>query len=178
MAREANTAMEKRTSDTGSPKVAALWELCFLILAWGFWSGRHEVLLLCLGLMSCLFVFGLSNRMRRIAAKPPARWQLVLRSSLYLPWLVIEVVKANLSLSRIILSPRLRISPRLLRLKALQESELGQVIFANSITLTPGTVTLNLQDGELLVHALTAASAEELREGAMNRRVRSLEGKG
>ena len=114
--------------------------------------------------------------MRRVAGKPPIHWRLVLRSILYLPWLVLEVIKANLQVSRIILSRRIRISPRLIRLNATQKSELGQVIFANSITLTPGTVTLNVQDGELLVHALTEATANDLHEGEMNRRVRALEG--
>ena len=100
------------------------------------------------------------------------------RLLLYVPWLLWAIVKANLDVARRILTFRLPISPRLIRVKASQKSDLGQVIYANSITLTPGTVSVDLQDGTILVHALTRECAEDLQEGEMDRRVAALEGAG
>jgi multicomponent Na+:H+ antiporter subunit E len=70
------------------------------------------------------------------------------------------------------------IEPKVLNLKASQITELGQVIYANSITLTPGTVTIALEDGKLAIHALTPGAAEGLQTGEMDRRVKLLEGRG
>ena len=67
------------------------------------------------------------------------------------------------------------IAPRVFRVKTSQRTELGQVIYANSITLTPGTVSINLFDDEIEVHALTVAGAAGLEEGTMDRRVTELE---
>ena len=76
-----------------------------------------------------------------------------------------------------ILSPSLPIRPRILQVEASQETDIARVIYANSITLTPGTVTLDVRDGKLLVHALTTDSAEGLLSGEMDRKVSALEGK-
>ena len=86
-----------------------------------------------------------------------------------------EIVLSNLAVARVILDPKLPIHPRILRVPAGQRSDLGQVIYANSITLTPGTVTLDVRDGHMLVHALTTESAKGLLTGEMDRRVAQLE---
>jgi len=97
----------------------------------------------------------------------------------YVPWLAWEIVKANVDVARRILAPgRPRIAPRLVRVRASQRSELGQVVYANSITLTPGTVSVDLTDGELLVHALHADAAAGVEAGAMDRRCAALERQG
>ena len=67
-------------------------------------------------------------------------------------------------------------SPRLIVVECTQRSDLGRVVFANSITLTPGTLTLDVRDGRVLVHALTAETAEGLQTGEMDRKVTALEG--
>ena len=77
---------------------------------------------------------------------------------------------------RIILSPKLPISPHLIRVKAHQESELGRVVYANSITLTPGTITLNVNEDVFIVHALTDATSDGVIEGTMDRKCKALEG--
>ena len=69
----------------------------------------------------------------------------------------------------------LDISPRIIRVRASQQTELAQVIYANSITLTPGTVSVDLRDGEVLVHALHAEAAEGVESGEMDRRCTALE---
>ena len=101
--------------------------------------------------------------------------QLGLKPFLYIPWLLKEIVKANIDVAKIVLDPALPISPRLIRVRASQRTEVGQVIFANSITLTPGTITLDVRDGSMLVHALTQAGADGLQTGDMDARVAALE---
>ncbi len=141
---------------------------------WVLWSGHLEVLLLGLGVLSCVLVLVLSRRMGVIddeGARVGAAWRL----ARYTPWLLWQIVLANVDVARRILNPKLPIAPRLIRIKAKQRSALGRTVFANSITLTPGTVSVDLEGDEIVVHALTAEAARELQQGAMNARVARLE---
>ncbi|MDP6037346.1 MAG: Na+/H+ antiporter subunit E, partial [Candidatus Latescibacteria bacterium] len=74
-----------------------------------------------------------------------------------------------------VLSPGLPISPRVVRVVATQKTDLCRVIYANSITLTPGTVSLVLDGEEIVVHALTKEAADDVESGDMDRRVTGLE---
>ena len=150
----------------------------FLLLAaiWQLWSGHTETLILVFGLLSCLIVTLMARRMDRTDGSF-VDWMLAARSLLYVPWLLLEIVKSNLQVAGVILNPRLAIRPRLVRVKGSQKTELGQVIYANSITLTPGTITLDVRDGEFLVHALTEEAAAGVESGNMDRRVTALEGR-
>lgn len=89
----------------------------------------------------------------------------------YWPWLLWEIVKSAWDVSRLIVNPRLPISPTIVRVRPSQHSDLGRVIYANSITLTPGTVTVVAGQDEFVVHAITQAGAESLAAGDMDRRV-------
>ena len=102
----------------------------------------------------------------------------LLRGLVYWPWLVVEIAKSAWAVARIIVDPKLPISPRLIRTKASQRTAVGIATYANSITLTPGTITIEIdrREQEFLVHALTRDSAADLEEGAMDRRVRAFEG--
>jgi multicomponent Na+:H+ antiporter subunit E len=101
---------------------------------------------------------------------------LVGRAVVYWPWLLWAIIKANIDVALRILSPRLPISPTMVEVQTSQKSALGQVIYANSITLTPGTVSVDLTDGMIIVHALSRESAEALMDGEMDRRVTVMEG--
>jgi multicomponent Na+:H+ antiporter subunit E len=90
-------------------------------------------------------------------------------------WLAGQIVKANLEVTRLVVSPR-AVDPRLVRVKATQRSDMGRVIHANSITLTPGTVSVEIEGNEILVHALTPKFAETTGLDALDRRVSALEG--
>ena len=147
----------------------------WLALTWLLWSGHSEPLLLAFGALSVAIAILFALRMDVIDEESEA-YHLGLRPLLYIPWLLWEIAKANLHVARVILTPSLPIQPRLLRIRARQETDLGRVIFANSITLTPGTVTLDVRDQTLLVHALTRDSAEGLLDGRINDRVAWLEG--
>ena len=94
----------------------------------------------------------------------------------YWPWLAWEIVKSGWGVTKIILSPRLAISPTLTKVRASQTSSPGIATYGNSITLTPGTITTDVRGHTLTVHALTTAGAIDLEEGSMDRRVKKFEG--
>ena len=81
-------------------------------------------------------------------------------------------------MTRAIARPTMKIRPRVLSVPASQQSAVGRVIYANSITLTPGTVTLAVDGARFTVHALTINAERSLATGDMDRRVRALEGDG
>ena len=93
-----------------------------------------------------------------------------LRAAVFLPGLLWAVVRANVALAAVVLDPRLPIDPAVVQIPA-PESPLGRALLANSITLTPGTLTLDVVDDTLVVHTLTAATREGLLEGSLARSV-------
>ncbi len=146
-----------------------------LAIVWLLLSGHYTGLLLGLGALSCLFVAWIAHRMEvidheghpiHISWRAPGYW-------LWLGW---EIVKASLDVTRRVLDPRLPISPTVLSVAPSQKTDLGRVTYANSITLTPGTVTLSLSENEVEVHALSREGAEALKEGTMDRQVTRFEG--
>lgn len=141
---------------------------------WLLLSGYFEALLIGLGVVSCLLVVWIAHRMD-VVDHEGQPVHLGWRAFTYWIWLAGEIVKANLYVARRILDPKLPIEPTLVRVKTSQRSELGQVVYANSITLTPGTVSMRVGEGTILVHALTGELAEGLESGAMDRRVSAME---
>jgi len=137
-------------------------------------SGIFEPLILMLGGCACAVGVVIAMRMDVIdhEAVPV---HLTLKAILYWPWLFWEIVKANVDVTRRVLGLA-GISPTIVRIKATQKTELGHVIYANSITLTPGTVTLAVEDGVMIVHALTRGAADGLKSGEMDRRCTAVEG--
>ena len=113
----------------------------------------------------------------RIVDEEGAPVQLGIRPfTTYAPWLIKEIVKSNLEVTKIILAPKLELQRNLIEVGANPKTDLGRVILANSITLTPGTVSVSMKDDRILVHALSFEGAEEDLSGDMDRRVRKLEG--
>ena len=147
-----------------------------LAAVWMLWSGHTEPFLLLLGSASCLSVVVLCRRLGILDDEAvPFRlgWRPFTR---YAPWLLIEIIKANLQVVRVIFSGPQQVRPRLLEVKPLQQTEIGRVIFANSITLTPGTVSVDLRHDVVRVHALTTrGDIDQDETGDMNRRVLQLE---
>jgi multicomponent Na+:H+ antiporter subunit E len=147
------------------------------LVLFGVWlllSGYFEPLLLGLGVLSCGIVVAIAHRMDVIDHEG-VPIHLGWRVLAYWSWLAVEIVKANVDVARRILDPKLPIHPVLVRVKTSQASELGHVLFANSITLTPGTVSMRVQGGEILVHAIAKEMAEDLASGEMDRRVTAVE---
>ncbi|MBL6932993.1 MAG: Na+/H+ antiporter subunit E [Rhodospirillales bacterium] len=144
-------------------------------ILWLLLSGIFEAWLLALGFGSIIVIVIIANRMDVIDHEGHPihiSW----RALLFWPWLAWEIVKANIDVAKVILHPKLPITPKVLHIKASQVTELGHVFYANSITLTPGTVTLKLINGAMDIHALTPSSIEGLLTGEMDRRVHDVEG--
>ncbi len=138
-----------------------------LAVLWLVLSGHFDALLLTLGLVSILITVVLAQRMGVIDPEgQPVR--LLHRLVVYWMWLAWEIVKANIDVARRILTPRLPIAPTMIRVPTGKRTDLGRVLFANSITLTPGTVSLRVTDEEVEVHALTREAARELASGRMD----------
>lgn len=146
-----------------------------LYATWLLLSGHYTANLMIYGALSCAGVVAIAMHLG-IVDDEAVPLQLLPGHVSYLPWLAKEIVLSNLSVARVILTPSLPIHPRIVAIEVSQKSEVAQVIHANSITLTPGTVTLDARNGRFLVHALTTHSAEGLLSGEMDRRVASLEG--
>ena len=144
-----------------------------LAAAWLLWSGIYKPLLLVLGAFSCLLTVYIKHRMRYFEADVFAL-RFGRRLISYWLWLAKEVIKSSLDVARIVLSPSLPISPEVVTIKASCKHPVDQAILANSITLTPGTLALDVHNGEIIVHALTSEGADELRRGEMDRRVLAL----
>lgn len=144
----------------------------FVVLAacWWLLSGLATGLLLGLGLVSVLFTLWLARRMD-VVDRESHPLHMSLRLVRFWALLLRDIVVANLQVLRLVFSPRSALSPEVVVVSTRHSSDLGQVILANAITLTPGTVTMEIQGGRLIVHALTRAGADDVRAGVMDRRV-------
>lgn len=139
----------------------------------GFWlinSGIYTPLLLAFMVASVSVVVVLCRRMDLVDGESQPL-NLTFTIPLYWLWLIKEVVLSNIAVAGNVWRGNSSISPRLVTVTAHQKSDIGKVIYANSITLTPGTVSVDLVGDQLLVHALTEASAAGLLTGEMDRRV-------
>jgi len=146
-----------------------------LFAFWLLLSGMPQPFLLGAGAAAAVGVALLAVRME-LADREGHPLHLALAAAAYWPWLVKEICKSGWQVSRIILHPRLPISPTLVRVRPSQKTIVGLVTHANSITLTPGTVTVELERGEFLVHALTREGASGVLDSEMDRRVARMEG--
>ena len=147
-----------------------------LALLWLLLSGHFaEPLLLGLGVASVVAVVLIARRMD-VVDREGLPIHLVWRALFYWPWLIKEIVMANIDVAKAIL--RSSVQPGVFDVTATQSSELGRVIYANSITLTPGTVTIALEEDRLTVHGLTRTARDGVESGEMDRRVTKLEGAG
>lgn len=150
-----------------------------LVALFAFWlllSGHYTPFLLAAGVGSCVAVVVFSDRLMSVLDGEGHPIHLSRNALVFWPWLLWEIAKAAWDVTKRILHPALPISPVMLRVKATQRTEVGRVIYANSITLTPGTISMELDDNTILVHALTREGAEGLETGDMDARVTRFEG--
>ena len=143
----------------------------FLFAVWFLLSGHVEPLMLGLGLVSVVVTMILIRRMTLIDHES---YPLHLSSKMpaFLVYIFSEIVKANIDvIKRILTFRRTSISPQLFEVPATLKTDLGRVIYANSITLTPGTVSVELTSEKILVHALTKEAADDLSSGEMARSI-------
>ncbi len=146
----------------------------FLAAFWLLNSGHYSALMLSLGAISIVTVLYIVHRMD-VVDHESQPIHLTLKFPSYYAWLIKEIVLANILVVKHIWLSNKSITPTIKTIKASQKTDIGKVIYANSITLTPGTVTVNMEGDQFMVHALLRESIEELEAGDMDRRVTELE---
>jgi len=155
------------------PYVRILILAVLLIAAWVLWSGYLKPLLLGLGALSCLLTVWIVRRMGYFDDENFAfhyDWRLIG----FWAWLGREVVVSSIEVARVVLRRRLVVEPKVVNIDGSGLGPVDLALLGNSITLTPGTLTLDVHEGRLLVHALTAEGAAALERGEMQRRVAAL----
>ena len=148
----------------------------FLYLFWLLLSGFFTPFLLLSGVGCALAVVWFARRMD-VVDDEGHPIHLGARALIYWPWLLKEIIKSGWDVSKIILDPRLPISPTIVKFKPTQKTGVGLVLHANSITLTPGTITIAADAREFFVHGLTHSAAQGVVDSEMDRRVTACEGK-
>ncbi len=163
--------------------------LLLLVVVWLLWSGLTleirpgdpEGTLQIHGLLAAFMAgsvgvtWWIMTRMDAVD-RESSPYHLTARFLLYFPWLVKEIVLSNLHVAQVILDSETPMRPQLVRVRTTQKTDIGHVIHANSITITPGTISLDVRDGRILVHALTDTTAAGVVSGEMDRRVTWVEG--
>ena len=147
-------------------------------LLFAFWlalSGHYTPMLVTAGAVCAVACVFAAIRMR--TADPEGHPIELFRGAItYFPWLFLEIAKSGWSVTKVILDPNLPISPTMTVVRASQKTSAGMATYANSITLTPGTITVGVSGDEFTVHALVRDGADDLEGGGMDRRVSQFEG--
>ncbi|MBS3909643.1 MAG: Na+/H+ antiporter subunit E [Actinobacteria bacterium] len=149
-----------------------------MFIFWMLLSGEFSFILILSGVISSLLVSYLSHDLLVGNADIKLSALRIYRFVKYLPWLMWQIVLANFDLAYRTLHPRMPIDPGIITFKNEFKTELGMVTLANSITLTPGTVTIEVNKNEFIIHAIAKGPAESLMAGEMEQRVKNIEGCG
>jgi multicomponent Na+:H+ antiporter subunit E len=150
--------------------------IAFIILFvfWIFLSGQFDLFHLSLGVISCVLVSRISGNLffREKSIRSAYLWE-VLRFLKYLPWLLYQIVLANIHVAYLVLHPKMLtlIDPHIIRFKVKLKTDIGLTTFGNSITLTPGTITVLIHEESFYVHAINQKVVDDLLTGEMEDRV-------
>lgn len=151
--------------------------LSLFITLSAFWllnSGHYSVLILSLGFFSIVFILVIAHKMDVVDQESQPVY-LTRNIFGYYLWLIKEIIQANITVVKHIWLGKGSISPALEKITISQQTDIGKVIYANSITLTPGTVAIDITGDEIIVHALLRKDIDSLKTGEMDRRVTMLE---
>lgn len=146
-----------------------------LLATWAMFSGKFDAFHLGLGILASLIVTWLSqdllfeDRKKNLADRLAEAARFVS----YVFWLLWQIVLANVHVFKLAMTKEgeEEISPRVVKLKTKLKSDFAKFVYANSITLTPGTITIQINGNEFLVHAISEAVEKDLQSGEMERRV-------
>lgn len=159
---------------------AKLATFTIMMSFWVILSGMFDAFHLTLGVISCLLVSHFSGEMLFEGLQVRVAARQIFGMLVYGPWLLWAIILSSLEVAYIVLHPQMldKMDPQLIRFKTKLKSNFARVTFAQSITLTPGTITVSVQDDEMTVYALTRNAANSL-PGEMERRIaRALEPEG
>lgn len=157
----------------------ALVTALVLFALWLMMSGVYKPLIVWLGVASSLIAAIVVRRMDRMADADSLQIHLKPLATIgYWLWLMVEIAKANWAVTKLILSPDMPLNRHLFKVPYTQKTDLGQTIFANSITLTPGTISVEVEEGVFLVHAVSYSYDDIAALADMDRRVTAVESGG
>ena len=140
-----------------------------LLFFWFLLSGKLDAFHALLGITSVLIVLQTGTRKTSYPLSTIGHY--LLRGLGYTSWLLGRIILAALHVSQVILQPKMAIAPKLIRHKSSLAGDNARVVFANSITLTPGTITVEIEDGELAVHQLDDDSSGDIVSGLMETQI-------
>jgi multicomponent Na+:H+ antiporter subunit E len=146
-----------------------------LLVFWLTLSGHYTAFLITAGVIASVAIALLAARMD-VVDHEGHPVHLAPAALTYWPWLVWQIILSAINVSKIIINPSLPVSPTMTRVKMAQKSDVGRVTYANSITLTPGTISVDIENDDIIVHAITRENAVDLEGGEMNQRVAKFEG--
>jgi multicomponent Na+:H+ antiporter subunit E len=142
-----------------------------LFLFWMLLSGKFDGFHLTLGAICCVLTAYLFHDLLFTNVRVGDMRVVAARFIAYLPWLIEQILLANLHVASLVVRRKMPIDPQIVKFKTKLETDISYVTLANSITLTPGTITMDIKDGVFYVHALSRKVAEELNAGDMEDRV-------
>lgn len=155
-------------------KVEATRFVATFIIMFGFWlllSGHYDLFHIGIGVLCCGLVSHVSHDLLFANPRAGDMRVIVKRFFIYVPWLLYQIVMSNLHVVRLALGPKSLIDPKIIQFKTKLESDISMVTLANSITLTPGTITVDVKDGVYYVHAVSKKVAEDLMTGEMEDKI-------
>lgn len=144
-----------------------------LFILWVLFSAKFDAFHLGTGVATVLILLWMQASLPALRDEPES-FPKFLPVLLYVPWILTQMVLSAIVVAKIILLKPQSVEPVLLTFHCRQPSALQQVLFANSITLTPGTLTIEMEKEVYFVHALTRATADDLLDGKMARRIARL----
>ena len=147
-----------------------------MFIFWILLSGEFTFILITSGVVASLIVAYLSHDIFVGKADLKTETGRVFKFIVYIPWLLWEIILANVEIAYLVLNPKPLVDPQLVRFKNDLKTDLGIVTLAHSITLTPGTVTVEANREEFIIHAIWQKSAEGIIGGEMQRKVKKIEG--
>ncbi len=159
---------DKKVTPPSRYAAAFFW----LLLFWLFLSGHYDSFHITIGVLCCAGIAYSSTDLLYVDQPDKKRTVVLAQFFIYTFWLLYQIILANFQVAKLVLNPKLKIDPRIIVYRAEHlHGDVAQATYGNSITLTPGTVTLDIRGTDFHVHALTPDFAADLESGEMERRV-------
>ena len=170
---------QKATGYWHKKSVCIVLQFLLLFAFWLILSGHFTAKYIIIGALSsglvtfltCDFFYSAFQHGRDVKTKIRVVFLQMWRFITYLPWLLSRIIMANVQVAYLVLHPKMPIYPALFLFRTKMRKGIAQVTLANSITLTPGTITVSLEDGNYIIHTLNPPLAQELADAVMQNKV-------
>lgn len=170
-----------RRAGNPSPLPGILVIAGFLTLVWLGFSSKRDLFHIGSGIGAALLVAVLTHRVLAIGVRKNRKGRLVYRYVfdfrwhrllVFIPWMLLKIAAANVQVAYVILHPRMPISPAIIRVKTGLRGRVSRTALGTIITLTPGTLVLDIQGDEFVIHKIDKAAAADILSGELLEMVR------